>query len=141
MLGIFGNALTILMIAGVPQQPSGEVSPIERQTLIEFFAATGGTRWINHKGWGTLPRFSRELKNLGVARFEPKYDYPFSGVTDGGYLTTKAATWGDKSRTSVETYNRQGPREVWVAQQLFLGLLVDAFWVRESRRTKCDFEK
>ena len=35
------------------QQPSGDVSPIERQTLTEFFAATGGERWTNHDGWGT----------------------------------------------------------------------------------------
>ena len=35
------------------QQPSGNVSAAERQTLIEFFAATGGTRWTNHAGWGT----------------------------------------------------------------------------------------
>jgi hypothetical protein len=52
MLGIFCNALTILMIAGVPQQPSGEVSPIERQTLIESLPAEldgpitrAGARW------------------------------------------------------------------------------------------------
>jgi hypothetical protein len=35
------------------QQPSGNVSAVERQTLIEFFAATGGARWTNHDGWGT----------------------------------------------------------------------------------------
>jgi hypothetical protein len=29
------------------------VSAVERQTLIEFFAATGGTRWTNHEGWGS----------------------------------------------------------------------------------------
>lgn len=89
---------------------------------------------------GSFARFSRELKRLGFARFEPKYDYPFSGATHGGYLTTMA-TWGDKSESAVETYNRQGPREVWIAQQLFLGLLADAFWDRETRKTTCDFEK
>jgi hypothetical protein len=89
---------------------------------------------------GSFARFSRELKRLGFVRFEPKYDYPFSGVTHGVYLTT-TATWGNKSRSSVETYNRQGPREVWMAQQLFLGLLHEASWDRESRKSKCDFEK
>jgi len=89
---------------------------------------------------GSFARFSRELKRLGFARFEPKYDYPFSAATHGVYLTTTAA-WGDKSRNSVETYNRQGPRDVWIAQQLFLGLLGEAYWERESRKTKCDFEK
>jgi hypothetical protein len=72
-------------------------------------------------------------------RFEPSYDYPFSGVTHGVVLTTTVA-WGDRSRTSVETYNRQGPREVWIAQQLFLGLLADQSWDRETRRPQCDFE-
>jgi hypothetical protein len=89
---------------------------------------------------GSFARFSRELKRLGIARFEPKYDYPFSFAIHGVYLTTMA-TWGDRSRTSVETYNRQGPREVWIAQQLFLGLLADTSWDRETRKTKCDFEK
>jgi Leucine Rich Repeat (LRR) protein len=89
---------------------------------------------------GSLTRLSRELKALRFASFEPKYDYPFSGVTHGVYLTTTAA-WGDRSRKSVETYNRQGPRDVWVAQQLFLGLLTEASWERETRKPKCDFEK
>lgn len=35
------------------QQPAGNVSPVERQTLIEFFAATGGQRWTHRDGWGT----------------------------------------------------------------------------------------
>jgi hypothetical protein len=89
---------------------------------------------------GSFAPFSRELKRLGFARFEPKYDYPFSGVTHGVYLTT-TATWGNQSQSSVETYNRQGPREVWIAQQLFLGLLSEASWEKETRKAKCDFEK
>jgi len=89
---------------------------------------------------GSLARFSRELTRLGFGRFEPKYDYPFSGVTHGVYLTT-SVTWGNRSQKSVETFNRQGPREVWMAQQFFLGLLADASWERETRKSKCDFEK
>jgi hypothetical protein len=30
---------------------------------------------------------------------------------------------------------------VWVAQQLFLGLLAEVSWERETRKPKCDFEK
>jgi len=56
-------------------------------------------------------RVSRELARVGFARFESKYDYPFSRATHGVYLTT-TATWGNRSGKSVETYNRQGPREV-----------------------------
>ena len=82
---------------------------------------------------GSFAPFSRELKRLGFARFEPKYDYPFSGVTHGGYLTTTAA-WGNKSQNSVETYNRQRPREVRIAQQLFLGLLSEASGEKETRK-------
>lgn len=89
---------------------------------------------------GSLGRLSRELKTLRFVSFEPKYDYPFSGVTHGAYLTT-TAVWGNRSRKSVETYDRQGPRDVWVAQQLFLGLLAEAYWQRETRKPKCDFEK
>lgn len=89
-------------------------------------------------GW--FVRFSRELKRLGFGSFEREYDYPFTGVTHGVYLTT-TATWGNGSRTSVQTYNRQGPREVWMAQQLFLGLLAEAFWERETRKSQCDFQQ
>jgi len=89
---------------------------------------------------GSFARLSRELERLGFTRFKPKYDYLSSGVTHGLSLTTTAA-WGDRSQRSVETYNRQGPREVWVAQQLFLGLLAEASWEREARKPRCDFEK
>ena len=57
-----GARLTIVLVLVIglvcygdayAQQPSGDVSAIERQTLTEFFAATGGERWKNHDGWGT----------------------------------------------------------------------------------------
>jgi Leucine rich repeat N-terminal domain len=35
------------------QQPSENVSAVERQILIEFFAATSGERWTNRDGWAT----------------------------------------------------------------------------------------
>jgi hypothetical protein len=89
---------------------------------------------------GSFVRLSRELKALRFASFEPEYEYPFSAATHGVYVTTTAA-WGDGTESSVQTYNRQGPREVWVAQQLFLGLLAETYWERETRKAKCDFEK
>jgi len=89
---------------------------------------------------GPFGRLSRELKTLRFASFSPKYDYPFSAATHGVYLTT-TAVWGDRSQRSVETYDRQGPREVWLAQQLFLGLIAEASWERETRKPRCDFEK
>jgi hypothetical protein len=89
---------------------------------------------------GSFARLSRELARLGFARFESNYDYVSSAVTHGVSLTTVAA-WGDGSERSVATYDRQGPRQVWVAQQLFLGLLAEASWERDTRKPTCDFEK
>jgi hypothetical protein len=88
----------------------------------------------------SLARLSRGLGRLGFKAFRPQYDYPFGFVTHGVYLTT-AAVWGDGSSMSVETYSGQGPIEVWSAQQLFLGLLSEAGWERESRKPKCDFQR
>ena len=88
----------------------------------------------------SLSRLSRGLRRLGFTTFRPQYDYPFGAATHRLYLTT-AAVWGDGSGMSVETYSGQGPIEVWNAQQLFLGLLPEAGWERESRRPKCDFQK
>ena len=89
---------------------------------------------------GSLARLSRGLKTLGYANFDSKYDYQFTHTTHGTLLTT-TAVWGDGAKQSVETYARQGPRDVWIAQQLFLGLLSDASWDREFRKPRCDFQK
>lgn len=92
---------------------------------------------------GTAPpllRLSRALGALGFAGLHPDYDSPSTGMTHGVFLTTEAV-WGDGAKTSVRTYARQGPIEAWSAQQLFLGLLVEAGWDRESRKPKCDFER
>jgi len=88
----------------------------------------------------TIGRFSRSLKALGAAKFLAEYDYPFSATTHGSYLTT-SVVWGDGTKMSVQTYNRQGPRDVWIAQQLFLGLLSEASWDREFRKPRCDFDR
>lgn len=87
-----------------------------------------------------LLRLSRALGPLGLAKFQKEYDFPFTGMTHGVFLTTEAV-WGDGTKRSVQTYARQGPIEVWTAQQLFLGLLVETTWDKESRKPKCDFEK
>jgi hypothetical protein len=88
----------------------------------------------------SLARLSRILGRLGFKTFRPQYDYPFGSVTHGVYLTT-GVVWGDGSTMSVETYSGQGPIEVWSAQQLFLGLLSEVSWQRESRKPKCDLQK
>jgi hypothetical protein len=92
---------------------------------------------------GTAPpllRLSRALGALGFARLNSNYDFPYTGMTHGAYLTTEAI-WGDGTKTSVRTYARQAPLEAWTAQQLFLSLLVEAGWEREYRKPKCDFDR
>jgi hypothetical protein len=88
----------------------------------------------------SLMRLSRGLGSLGFARLKPDYDFPFTGMTHGVFLTTEAV-WGDGTKTSVRTYARQGPIDAWNAQQLFLGLLADVGWDRDIKKPKCDFEQ
>lgn len=88
----------------------------------------------------SLLRLTRALTSLRFAAFKGNYDFPPGmTMTHGEYLTT-AAAWGDGTLVSVRTYARKGPVEVWAAQQLFLGLLTEVSWERESRKAKCDFE-
>jgi len=87
-----------------------------------------------------LARLSRGLTRLGFKTFRSQYDSPFGSVTHAAFFTT-TAVWGDGSSQSVQTYAGQGPIEVWSAQQLFLGLLSEVSWERESRKPKCDFQK
>ena len=87
----------------------------------------------------TLGKFSRALTRLGFNKFSPKYDQQFTFTTHGLDLTT-TVVWGDGTKTAVETYAREGPIDVWIAQQLFLGLIGETSWDRESHKAKCDFE-
>ena len=92
---------------------------------------------------GTAPsllRLSRGLGSLGFVRFKPEYEFPFTGMTHRLFLTTEAE-WGDGTKTTVRTYGRQGPIEVWNAQQLFLGILADVGWNKDSKKPKCEFEQ
>ena len=61
-------------------------------------------------------------------------------MTHGVFLTTEAE-WGDGTKTSVRTYARQGPIDVWNAQRLFLGILADVGWDQDIKKPKCDFEQ
>ena len=84
----------------------------------------------------SLTRLSRALASLGFSKFLSEYDYAFIGKTHGLSLTT-TAVWGDKSSKAVESYDRQGPIQVWVAQELFLSL-TPAEWEREFEKPKCE---
>jgi hypothetical protein len=155
-----GNAFANLVVRGAVEYSASGVLCAEHDDLqfrLEFDAISGRavfqsvrcadaasrtTYCLVREGNApvSLTRLSRGLKALGFARFRRQYDYPFTASTHGVYLTT-TAVWGDRSRVSVETFDRQGPRRVWIAQQLFLGLATDASWERESRKPKCDFQK
>ena len=92
-----------------------------------------GTPW-------SLDRLSRGLRQLRFSTFGPEYDYPAgNSVTHATYVTT-TAEWGDGSKRTVKTYGRQGPLEVWMAQQLFLGLIQETYWNTETRKPRCSFE-
>ena len=88
---------------------------------------------------GSVAEFSRALQQLRFTGMGAKHDHPFTGQTHGVTLMT-TAVWGDGSRTTVETYDRQGPRDVWIAQQLFLSLQSEVSWDREVRKPTCDME-
>jgi hypothetical protein len=88
----------------------------------------------------SLQRLSRSLRSLGFTELKADYDFPFTGMTHGVFLITEAV-WGDGTTKSVRTYARQGPIEVWNAQQVFLGSLTEVSWDREFKKAKCDFEK
>jgi hypothetical protein len=87
----------------------------------------------------SLGRLSRALSALQYHNLAHTHEDPFTFTTDAEYLTT-TAQWADGSQHAVETYNRAGPREVWISQQLFLSLLAQASWERESRKPRCDFQ-
>ena len=87
----------------------------------------------------TLARFSRSLQQLNVREFKPEYDYPGAFFTTHQVQLTTSVTWGDGTKSTVSTYARQGPLNVWMAQQLFLALQSDVSWEKEYRKPKCDF--
>ena len=46
-------ALVLSLHASSPVQSRADVPALERQLLLELFAATGGDRWPHRDGWGT----------------------------------------------------------------------------------------
>lgn len=85
----------------------------------------------------SLKRFTQALENLGFKQLLPDYNYVNMFVTDGTYVTT-SVWFGSGESKSVRTYNEQGPIQVWLAQQIFLSLLPEMSWTKESRKTRCD---
>lgn len=81
-------------------------------------------------------RLSRALSFLGYRSFQPEYEDGPGWSTHGLDLTT-TVWWADGARKTVHTYDRQGPLEVWLAQQLLLSLLSEPYWEREFTQPKC----
>jgi hypothetical protein len=83
-----------------------------------------------------LERLSRGLELLHFRDLESEYWHPFTGATHQEFITT-TVWWGDGTEKSVMTYGRQGPIEVWMAQQLFFGLREDVFWETKRFEAVC----
>ena len=84
-----------------------------------------------------LEQLSGALAHLGYRGFESEYSYPASYfVTHQAYVTT-TVWWGDGTQKTVETYGRQGPIEVWMAQQSILALVHDIYWESERFEEEC----
>jgi hypothetical protein len=58
-------------------------------------------------------------------------------VTHGEYVKT-TVWWGDGSTHTLESYNREGPLDRWLAQQLFFSLTAEVRWDREYNEPKCE---
>jgi hypothetical protein len=84
-----------------------------------------------------LDRFSRALTQMHYRSFQKEYSYLFPIATHGVFIRT-TVWWGDGSMHTVETYNRQGPIEVWIAQELFMPLIQYPEWERESTKPSCE---
>lgn len=87
----------------------------------------------------SLGRLSRALTDLQYRNLARTHEDPFTFTTHAEYLTT-TAHWADGSQHEIQTYNRAGPREVWISQQLFLSLVTETSWERGSRKPRCDFQ-
>ena len=158
-LSLDGNAFTNVVVSASVQYDAGgvlcapyedlhfrvDLDPGRRRAVFQGIrCAEAGSRTtyclVREGTPGSFGRFSRALTRLRFATFEPAYEYPFSGATHGVTLTT-TASWGDGSHKAVETYDRQGPLDLWIAQQLFLGLIAETSWERETSKPRCDFQK
>ena len=84
----------------------------------------------------TLTPLSHALKALRFDTLDAEYNYKFSAVTHGTYLTT-AGWWVNVSQRAVRTFNRQGSLAAWSAQQMFLGIVSDITWTTSSRSPAC----
>jgi hypothetical protein len=97
-----------------------------------------GTYCLVREGKGfALDRFSRALVRLKYSSFKKEYSYPFTFTTHQASVKT-TVWWGDGSTQSVEMYGKQGPIDVWIAQELFVSLLENPDWVREYTRPTCE---
>jgi hypothetical protein len=89
---------------------------------------------------GRSPSFdqlTRALAHLGFAQFDPPFPSPSGFTVTHGLVIRTTVWWGDGTSKSVETYTRDGPLEVWMAQELFFSLLQQCEWEREYFEPSC----
>jgi hypothetical protein len=152
-----GNAFSNLVVRVTITHAAGGVLCAEGEDVhyrIDFDAVTGravfqsvrcetGSRrtyCLRREGRPpSLARVSRALTAVGFTSLKPSYDFPFTGATHGSTVTTTAA-WGDGTRRTLRTFDRQGPRAAWLAQQILLGLEAEASWEPGRRTPTCAFE-
>ena len=82
-----------------------------------------------------LDSVSRALRRLSFESVGARYDSP-GGSSDHAEYVRTATTWGNGNSQIVQRFAGQAPIDVWIGQQLLLGL-VPTNWAREARRVSC----
>jgi len=82
-----------------------------------------------------LDSVSRALRRLSFESVGARYDSP-GGSSDHTEYVRTATTWGNGNSQIVQRFAGQAPIDVWIAQQLLLGL-VPTNWARDVRRVSC----
>jgi hypothetical protein len=88
---------------------------------------------------GLAPRLddvSRALRRLTFESARPRYDSP-AGSSDHTEQLRTAVAWGGGPSQVVWRFAGQAPLDIWVGQQLLLGL-IPMNWERSARRVSCD---
>lgn len=83
-----------------------------------------------------LDQLSRGLQRLDFASAKPEYSSPHGLSTHVEVLRT-AVQWGDGRSQAVLRTGGLAPLEVWLAQEVILGV-VPTDWHRQARRVDCD---
>jgi hypothetical protein len=91
---------------------------------------------------GTIPKFEFEklislLEKEGFFQFKPKYEFDPDGsfTTDGTFELTRVTRTGNAYE--VESYNENGPPELWAVLRAIEGVSALSDWNRVYEQTAC----